>query len=718
MDDLYEDDFEESKSMCDFSEEAANRPKRLEHNSSVEIISNKSFTDLTSIKQGIDSTDEINVGKSSLNSCYEEDFCSAQPSAAEENESGMYEMDFHQSLVTDSSKISIIPDLIVSSALVASNPETIPDMTSASGQSNSALSTFSSNEYLIVEKKVDDGNTESNNHRCGESALQDRVTSTSVVAGTVVSVSCQDSLASSPSACQCDTVQVDAGLCEDVVAVGSGGAENFSEKDCSHPTTAATTTRLSLGTSTASLDHCITAECNLDVPTPEQFSPSSTLLTGFVSSALAQAASNVVAQRSPALQPHICKEHASIDIDNAPSHDEPVVAVPPSAMSSDCAPVSPVQAFVSATLSSASQKVCTSAAVNMRASDTLSVKGNPETTNSDAALVEAAGPEEQSACKESKAASQLRDRVNEARPTSASPGVPKRASKEDADRTFLTSIQFHAPARTTAKVPDPSPYRRPGTATLPAKSTRPAVAPVTKRDLLRARSAGQMRPAQPGSSGMSTKPRRDGPSSKPRQSPSPPRRQSSIDKRTLFVPPPLCLPSRSLPKELETYLFHSEKESDLKISLFCQHGRHFASCSAELCMDAHEKYRWLTLIHNKARAACELVCDADKLWRHKLEASLVQEVQEKETQLEQEVSRMVFICILHILICACVIMLCMCLAARTEQQTEKEDRLKDAAVEAGGEFLRERPARAAPGRPDRARAARLHWLDSRALREL
>ena len=144
---------------------------------------------------------------------------------------------------------------------------------------------------------------------------------------------------------------------------------------------------------------------------------------------------------------------------------------------------------------------------------------------------------------------------------------------------------------------------------------------------------------------MSTKPRRDGPSSKPRQSPSPPHRQSAIDKRTLFVPPPLCLPSRSLPKELETYLFHSEKESDLKISLFCQHGRHFASCSAELCMDAHEKYRWLTLIHNKARAACELVCDADKLWRHKLEASLVQEVQEKETQLEQEVSRMVFICI-------------------------------------------------------------------------
>ena len=573
-------------------------------------------------------------------------------------------MDFHQSLVTDSSKISIVPDLIASSALVASNPETKPDVTSASGQSNSALSTSSSSEYLIDEKKLDDGSMERNNHRCGESALQSIVRktdglgaetvcggavedrATSLVAATVVSVSCQDPLASTPTACQWDTVQVDAGLCEEVVVVGSGGAEHVVEKENGHPTTAATTTQLSLGTSTASLDHCITAECNLDLPTPEQFSPSSTLLTGFVSSALAQAASNVVAQRSPALQPQSCKEHASIDIDNAPFHDEPVVAaLPPSAMSSDCAPVSPVQAFVSATLSSASQKVSTSTAVNMRASAGLSVKENPETTNSDAALVEAAGPEEQSACKESKAASQLRDRVNEARPTSASLGVPKRGNKEDADRTFLTSIQFHAPARTTAKVPDPSPYRRPGTATLPAKSTRPAVAPVTKRDLLRARSAGQMRPAQPGSSGMSTKPRRDGPSSKPRQSPSPPRRQSSIDKRTLFVPPPLCLPSRSLPKELETYLFHSEKESDLKISLFCQHGRHFASCSAELCMDAHEKYRWLTLIHNKARAACELVCDADKLWRHKLEASLVQEVQEKETQLEQEVSRMVFICI-------------------------------------------------------------------------
>jgi hypothetical protein len=163
---------------------------------------------------------------------------------------------------------------------------------------------------------------------------------------------------------------------------------------------------------------------------------------------------------------------------------------------------------------------------------------------------------------------------------------------------------------------------------------------VTKRDLLRARSAGTVRglgsPARspsPGTAGQKNKSptgRHSAPS--PKRKPHP-----AIDHRTVFVPPPLCLPSKTMPKELVNYLFASGRESDLKISLFCQHGRHFATCKAELCIDAHEKYRWLNLIHIKAKEACELVCEADKVWRDKLEVSLAAEIEEKKQELEQQV---------------------------------------------------------------------------------
>ena len=55
-------------------------------------------------------------------------------------------------------------------------------------------------------------------------------------------------------------------------------------------------------------------------------------------------------------------------------------------------------------------------------------------------------------------------------------------------------------------------------------------------------------------------------------------------------------------------------------------------------MDAHEKYRWLNLIHHKAMLANELVCEADKVWRRKLEHSLAEEIEEKKIQLAEEVS--------------------------------------------------------------------------------
>jgi hypothetical protein len=90
------------------------------------------------------------------------------------------------------------------------------------------------------------------------------------------------------------------------------------------------------------------------------------------------------------------------------------------------------------------------------------------------------------------------------------------------------------------------------------------------------------------------------------------------------------------------YLFDSSKESELKISLFCQHGRHFSHCRAELCIDAHEKYRWLNLMHQKAREACDLVCEGDQMWRNKLEASLEEEIAEKKASLEKEVQYLVF----------------------------------------------------------------------------
>lgn len=238
--------------------------------------------------------------------------------------------------------------------------------------------------------------------------------------------------------------------------------------------------------------------------------------------------------------------------------------------------------------------------------------------------------------------SQLRSAVSENRDAAPSKKSKKQLEAE-ADRTFLASIQYVPPANRT-QVVNTNPYgNRPGTAT-----TKPATATITKKDLLRARSAGTNRPTTGAAGARSRSPHRK---KSPKRTSSPykaepypvPRPAAekpapAVDKRKLFVPPPLLLPSKALPKELADYLFASEQESELKMSLFCQHGRHFASCKADLCIDAHEKYRWLNLIHQKAKLACELVCDADKMWRKKLEDSLVAEVDEKKEALDLEVN--------------------------------------------------------------------------------
>ena len=93
-----------------------------------------------------------------------------------------------------------------------------------------------------------------------------------------------------------------------------------------------------------------------------------------------------------------------------------------------------------------------------------------------------------------------------------------------------------------------------------------------------------------------------------------------------------------LPKDLLNYLFASNQESELHIARFCQHGRHFDTCKVELCLDAYEKYRWLNLTHQKAKDACELVSDADRMWREKLERSLEEEIEEKKALMEEEVT--------------------------------------------------------------------------------
>jgi hypothetical protein len=258
---------------------------------------------------------------------------------------------------------------------------------------------------------------------------------------------------------------------------------------------------------------------------------------------------------------------------------------------------------------------------------------------------------------ESRKANQLRGMVSENRGTTR---VSKK-EREEADRTFLTSLQYQPQATAAARLEE-SPYRRPLTATQ-------RTAPVTKRDLLRARSAGVTRqsPASPPRDANVRSPaRRSSPkgthkaNSSPgrKRTPSPTRRHAAVDKRTVFVPPEPCLPSKALPKELADYLFASSRESDLKISLFCQHGRHFASCKADLCVDAHEKYRWLTLIHNKAKEACALVCDADRMWRTKLEKGLEDEVEERKAELDLEVALRVSVPAYKHLHC---VVLCCCL---------------------------------------------------------
>lgn len=241
---------------------------------------------------------------------------------------------------------------------------------------------------------------------------------------------------------------------------------------------------------------------------------------------------------------------------------------------------------------------------------------------------------------ESKKANQLRDLVSETRGTSRK----SKKDQDEADRTFLTSIQYR-PTTVAAKLQE-SPYRRPVSALTASRpqqqqQSQRAAAPVTKRDLLRARSAGFTK------QNSRSPTRHDSPSGHQgnkspgrRRTPSPNRRrtQSAADKRTVFVPPKPCLPSKALPKELADYLFASSRESELKISLFCQHGRHFSSCKADLCVDAHEKYRWLNLVHTKAKEACALVCDADRMWRTKLERGLEEEVEQRKLELEAEVN--------------------------------------------------------------------------------
>ena len=234
---------------------------------------------------------------------------------------------------------------------------------------------------------------------------------------------------------------------------------------------------------------------------------------------------------------------------------------------------------------------------------------------------------------DSKKAAQLRAMVEESRePTviATAPPAKKLTKKEqqEADRTFLTSLQYHPPAQQTKKIV----YSNSATNVRPVSSRPAAQQPVTKRDLLRGRSAGPNRPTSPARAAPPPK------ASVPkRKSVSPSRLKPPVDHRTQFVAPPLCLPSQMMPKDLVNYLFASGKESELKISLFCQHGRHFATCKADLCVDAHEKYRWLNLVHQKAKEACELVSDADFLWREKLEKALVKEVAEKKEELEEEV---------------------------------------------------------------------------------
>ena len=141
--------------------------------------------------------------------------------------------------------------------------------------------------------------------------------------------------------------------------------------------------------------------------------------------------------------------------------------------------------------------------------------------------------------------------------------------------------------------------------------------PITKRDLLRSRSATTTRQI------ISPKSYRNLTVNR------------TIDEKpsnpnlafTLETLPPWCFPSHTIPEELANHLFIT-KQSYIKLSLFCKHGVPFNACKEILCVDAYEKYKWLNLVTHKAKAAYDLVVIADKHWRKKLAMSLSQEMEQ------------------------------------------------------------------------------------------
>ena len=144
--------------------------------------------------------------------------------------------------------------------------------------------------------------------------------------------------------------------------------------------------------------------------------------------------------------------------------------------------------------------------------------------------------------------------------------------------------------------------------------------PITKRDLLRSRSATTTTTTR---QKMSPKSYRNLTVNR------------TIDEKpsnpnlafTLETLPPWCFPSHTIPEELANHLFIT-KQSYIKLSLFCKHGVPFNACKEILCVDAYEKYKWLNLVTHKAKAAYDLVVIADKHWRKKLAMSLSKEMEQ------------------------------------------------------------------------------------------
>lgn len=107
-----------------------------------------------------------------------------------------------------------------------------------------------------------------------------------------------------------------------------------------------------------------------------------------------------------------------------------------------------------------------------------------------------------------------------------------------------------------------------------------------------------------------------------------------------------------------TPLCFSAKLDKIVLGDVCPHRKQFTACKRFFCVAAKEKYEWVELLRSKSKAALEIVHEADKLWREKLEKSWEESIELLKAQQAEEVSEHVgasnyyFVLIYLVILCS------------------------------------------------------------------